>query len=286
MTSTCTPFVQSITNGHFFMNDNELRSPQNLAFTSRYSARFLSHKTDTSAFTTFQSTKSNYLDHYNFHYHNALKCLLINQSILDNGMWNSIQVDNLILQKQILSANKNTTSPISSSSTTSSKSGLDILRSLASIECKIPHHKNLEQKKQKQKQQRIPPNTTVQYCDEQNSKNKRTSKDGQCNRLTFIDKVRDSDILCGRGGLSNHHSGNRRYRQVVNEMSITYKNTEQKLKKTNLSGNIVDFVYKYGGRFIKKDTSTGKYYLLTKVEARRKTSQALRQSLLDQKKIK
>jgi hypothetical protein len=71
---------------------------------------------------------------------------------------------------------------------------------------------------------------------------------------------------------------NKRYRQVVSEMKMMYRNTEAKTVKTDLSRAIVDHVCSYGGRFVKKDDETGKYYLLTKAEARKKTSQALRET--------
>ena len=60
-------------------------------------------------------------------------------------------------------------------------------------------------------------------------------------------------------------------------MKEKYRNTEDKDEKTDLSRSIVDQVCDYGGKFIKKD-STGRYYVLTKAEARIKTSQALREN--------
>ena len=97
-------------------------------------------------------------------------------------------------------------------------------------------------------------------------------------RKVYIDTIRDADVLCGRGGRSNHHPGNKRYRHVVSEMKLTYKSTEAKSNKTDLSRAIVDHVCRYGGRFIKKEETTGRYYVLTRGEARKKTSQALRES--------
>ena len=96
-------------------------------------------------------------------------------------------------------------------------------------------------------------------------------------RKVYIDTIRDTDVLCGRGGRSNHHIGNKRYR-LISEMKITYKGTEAKSNKTDLSRASVDHVCRYGGRFIKKEESTGRYYVLTRGEARKKTSQALRES--------
>jgi hypothetical protein len=94
----------------------------------------------------------------------------------------------------------------------------------------------------------------------------------------FIQETREWDVLCGRGGRSNHHPGNKRYRQVVSEMKASYKNIEAKSAKTDLSKAILDHVYSYGGRFIKQDRATGRSYVLTATESRKKTSQALRET--------
>ena len=61
-------------------------------------------------------------------------------------------------------------------------------------------------------------------------------------------------------------------------MKMMYRKTEAKAIKTDLSRAIVEHVCNYGGRFIKKDDNTGRYYVLTKAEARKKTSQALRET--------
>ena len=100
---------------------------------------------------------------------------------------------------------------------------------------------------------------------------------GENGRL-YVEEIREWDVMCGRGGRSNHHSGNKRYRHVVSEMKMMYRNTEAKAVKTDLSRAIVEHVCNYGGRFIKKDEETGRYFVLTKAEARKKTSQALRET--------
>jgi hypothetical protein len=94
----------------------------------------------------------------------------------------------------------------------------------------------------------------------------------------IIGKPSDLDILCGRGGRSNHHVGNKRYRQVVGEMKASYRTVGSKSAKTDLSRAIVEHVQSYGGRFVKLDKGTGKYVVLGPSEARKKTSQALREA--------
>lgn len=61
-------------------------------------------------------------------------------------------------------------------------------------------------------------------------------------------------------------------------MKAMYRTTEAKAVKTDLSRAIVDHVCNYGGRFIKRDEKTGRYHMLSKAEARKKTSQALRET--------
>jgi len=98
----------------------------------------------------------------------------------------------------------------------------------------------------------------------------------------YIDKINDLDVLCGRGGRSNHHCGNKLYRQIVKEMKTNYRSIDGKKCKTNLlSQAVVRLVVACGGRFVKKEHSTGRYYLLSRAEARKKTSQALREEEIE-----
>ena len=94
----------------------------------------------------------------------------------------------------------------------------------------------------------------------------------------YIDKIGEWDVLCGRGGKSNRHKGNKRYRKLVSEMKSMYRDTGAKTAKTDLSRSIVKFVANYGGRFVKKDAKKGLLYVMTDDEARKKTSQALRET--------
>jgi len=92
----------------------------------------------------------------------------------------------------------------------------------------------------------------------------------------YIHQLQDQDVLCGRGGKSNHHPGNKRYRQVVSDMKRHYREQTSKTSKTDLSRRIVDYVCGYGGRFVRQEGE--KYYVLSKHDARKKTSQALREN--------
>lgn len=85
----------------------------------------------------------------------------------------------------------------------------------------------------------------------------------------------DNDVLMGRGGKSNHHPGNERYRAQIDRLQERYKLTDDKDEKTNMSAELVQHVQSYGGHFLEKDDKG--WYVIDDVVARRKVSQALRE---------
>jgi hypothetical protein len=141
-----------------------------------------------------------------------------------------------------------------------SSGGLDLLRA---VSLRVPDS--------------VPPSAAIASSNPQKSSDPPSLAKFENNRY-YVDRIRDLDILCGRGGKSNHHPGNKKYRQVVSEMKNTYRSTEARKSKTDLSRAIVDMVCEYGGRFVRKDEPSGRYYVLSKAEARKKTSQALRET--------
>jgi hypothetical protein len=86
------------------------------------------------------------------------------------------------------------------------------------------------------------------------------------------------DVLCGRGGLTNSHCGNRRFRHIVAEYQQQYLNAKKKEKKL-ISHQIVERVVKNGGRFLKRSADSGIWAEVTPKKAVEKTSQALREGL-------
>jgi len=85
----------------------------------------------------------------------------------------------------------------------------------------------------------------------------------------------DNDVLMGRGGKSNHHPGNMRYRQEIERLQGDYKKTDDKDEKTRISEQLVSHVQSYGGNFLEKDDHG--WYIIDDIVARRKVSQALRE---------
>lgn len=88
-------------------------------------------------------------------------------------------------------------------------------------------------------------------------------------------ELSDKDVLQGRGGRSNHHPGNVRYREEVERVQEWYKKTNDKDEKTRISKTLLLYVQSFGGNFLEKDESG--WYIIDDVVARRKVSQALRE---------
>jgi hypothetical protein len=85
----------------------------------------------------------------------------------------------------------------------------------------------------------------------------------------------ENDVMCGRGGETNHHSGNMRYRQLVKVCQPAYIAAKRR-DKPKIAEKIVRAVRKLGGRFIKRDLANN-WRDVGNRKAREKTSQALRE---------
>ena len=90
-------------------------------------------------------------------------------------------------------------------------------------------------------------------------------------------KPNENDVLLGRGGRSNHHAGNKRYREEVKNLRSWYLSNTDKDEKTRISQSLVDLVHAYEGRFLEEDKEVGGWYVVPNIVARRKASQALRE---------
>jgi len=90
----------------------------------------------------------------------------------------------------------------------------------------------------------------------------------------FVQKS-DLDVLFGRGGESNYHPGNKRYRLLVEENKPRYLSCD-KSQKTQVAQSVVDEIHGMGGRFLDKDKDSGNWYVALNKVARTKVGQALR----------
>lgn len=83
------------------------------------------------------------------------------------------------------------------------------------------------------------------------------------------------DVLLGRGGGSNHHPGNIAYRAYILKLQPTYKGLDRD-DKTAMSEQVVQWVQQKG-RFLKRESKSSPWYIVTDATARQKVSQALRE---------
>jgi len=93
-------------------------------------------------------------------------------------------------------------------------------------------------------------------------------------------EITDSDVLCGRGGMTNHHAGNIFFRKLVRMKQETYLQASKR-EKASVARDIVSFIRNMNppGRFLKKDGNSWKD--IGDRKAREKTSQALREGAPD-----
>jgi len=91
-----------------------------------------------------------------------------------------------------------------------------------------------------------------------------------------ITHVNKSDVLCGRGGETNHHPGNVKYRALVKRFQPLYIVSKRR-DKPRIAEKIVHTIRQRGGRFLKKDSYSNTWRDVGNTKAREKTSQALRE---------
>jgi hypothetical protein len=87
-----------------------------------------------------------------------------------------------------------------------------------------------------------------------------------------------NDVLCGRGGATNNHVGNKHFRAIVAEYQTEYLEA-RKEEKAVIARRIVARVRENGGRFLKRDDATSMWVEVSVEKSVAKTSQALREGL-------
>lgn len=92
-----------------------------------------------------------------------------------------------------------------------------------------------------------------------------------------VNQVIQDDVLCGRGGETNHHQGNIQYRTLVKAFQPLYIASKRR-DKPRIAKCIVYTIRKQGGRFLKRtDPRSNTWTDVGNTKAREKTSQALRE---------
>ena len=107
------------------------------------------------------------------------------------------------------------------------------------------------------------------------SKNKTTPASSGDKTNEIVKQVLDDDVIFGRGGCSNHHSGNIQYRNLVKACQPAYLQAKRR-DKPRIAAGIVMAVRAVGGRFLKKQEDDT-WQDVGNTRAREKTSQALRE---------
>eukprot|EP00538_Stauroneis_constricta_P007015 CAMPEP_0119555944 /NCGR_PEP_ID=MMETSP1352-20130426/8017_1 /TAXON_ID=265584 /ORGANISM="Stauroneis constricta, Strain CCMP1120" /LENGTH=228 /DNA_ID=CAMNT_0007602815 /DNA_START=359 /DNA_END=1045 /DNA_ORIENTATION=+ len=90
--------------------------------------------------------------------------------------------------------------------------------------------------------------------------------------------INHNDVLCGRGGATNNHVGNKRFRNLVADHQPQYLVAKKK-DKVIISRTIVQTIQSRGGRFLKRSPDGDVWVPVPVKRATEKTSQALREGL-------
>ena len=121
--------------------------------------------------------------------------------------------------------------------------------------------------------------THLQKSDLDPSEHPAAAKNEQLPKSDITEPM-DSDILCGRGGGTNHHPGNIKYRRVVNSLKNLYSRSSRN-HKGKICHAIVNSIRDSNGRFIgrKGGKEEGPWYDIGNEKAIEKTSQCLREKM-------
>lgn len=96
--------------------------------------------------------------------------------------------------------------------------------------------------------------------------------------------ISESDVLCGRGAITNYHAGNVRFRNLVKSYKPQYL-AAPKLQKAAIAQQIVNIIRTTHppGKFLQQNTANGCWIEISNAKAREKTSQALREGTAEVK---
>jgi hypothetical protein len=86
------------------------------------------------------------------------------------------------------------------------------------------------------------------------------------------------DVLCGRKKEAYKHLGNRTFRAIIFMHCSGYQTTKSRKEKKHITGEIIAFIHKCGGRFLRKDAQMNMWYRVSDADAHEKVSHALRSS--------
>jgi hypothetical protein len=93
----------------------------------------------------------------------------------------------------------------------------------------------------------------------------------------------DDDVLLGRGGFTNTHPGNIRFRDKALELRPWYEASDKE-QKFQISKILLESVTEKGSRFLEREED-GLWYEVVGDGARKKASQALRERIKGSRKV-
>mmetsp|Transcript_25167 Transcript_25167/g.35446 ORF Transcript_25167/g.35446 Transcript_25167/m.35446 type:complete len:655 (+) Transcript_25167:122-2086(+) len=97
----------------------------------------------------------------------------------------------------------------------------------------------------------------------------------------------DNDVICGRGKQYQNHSGNKKFRKIIDANLDRYDMAESKPQKSRVVIAIVDQIRnncKPHGGFVDKKADTGRWFEIGDSQAREKVGHALRFHIASQKR--
>lgn len=89
------------------------------------------------------------------------------------------------------------------------------------------------------------------------------------------------DILCGRGITCHQHQGNKLLRQLIDRNLPKYTVADSKSDKSSILREIIRNILQQGGRFLKKDSESDRYYEAGMKAARDKVGHCLREAMAE-----
>jgi len=94
-----------------------------------------------------------------------------------------------------------------------------------------------------------------------------------------IQKPGPNDVMIGRGGGTNNHSGNIKFRRMVEDLKATYKAATSRSEKRTIASNIITEwrALDPPGRFLERNDETGLWNDIGDVEAHKKCTVKLRE---------
>jgi hypothetical protein len=84
------------------------------------------------------------------------------------------------------------------------------------------------------------------------------------------------DVICARGKHAKNHSGNLRFRQMIDKLSKSYGAVENRSQKTRVVNQIIDSIRHANGAFVKFEN--GQWNQIGTAFAREKIGQSLREN--------